>query len=66
MLQTHAFVYQRLMDFPEGRFDYEALMTINFFVYRLVNVKIHLHHSHVTGRIYGYAHEFCNMKVREN
>ena len=25
-----------------------------------------LHHSHVTGEIYGYAHTFCNEKVREN
>ena len=29
-------------------------------------MKIHLHHSHVTGKILGYAHEFCNEKVREN
>ena len=56
------------MDFPQGRFDYEALATINFFesIHRLINVKIHLHHSHVTGENYGYAHDFCNMKVREN
>ena len=27
---------------------------------------IHLHHSHVTGKIIGYAHNFCNMKVSEN
>ena len=56
------------MDFSEGRFDYETLTTLNSFesIHRLINVKIHLHHSHVTGRIYGYAHDFCNMKVREN
>ena len=67
-LQIYAFVYQRLMDFPKCRFDYETLTTTNFFenIHRLVNVKIHLHHSHVTGRICGYAHDFCNMKVREN
>ena len=54
-LQTYAFVYQRLMDFPEGRFDYEILMTINFFesIHKIINVKIHLHHSHVTGKIIG-------------
>ena len=52
-LQTYAFVYQRLMDFPQGRFDYEMLATINFFesVHRIINVKIQLHHSHVTGKI---------------
>ena len=27
---------------------------------------IHLHHSHVTGKILGYAHDFCNEKFREN
>ena len=35
-------------------------------VRRFVNVKIHLSHSHATGKILGYAHGFCNMKVREN
>ena len=25
-----------------------------------------LHHSHVTGKIIGYAHEFCNLQTREN
>ena len=56
------------MDFPQGSFDYETLTTIIFFesFHRLINVKIHLHHSHVTSKIYGYAHDFCNMKLREN
>ena len=25
-----------------------------------------IHHSHVTGKIVGYAHEFCNLQIREN
>ena len=56
------------MDFPESKFDYKTLTTKNVFesVYRITNVKIYLHHSHVTGKIIGYAHDFCNMKVREN
>ena len=39
-LQTYAFVYQILMDFPESRFDYETLKTLDFFesIYRLINV----------------------------
>ena len=63
-LQTYAFVYQRLMDFPEDRFVYETLTTINFFesIHRIINVKIHLHYSHVTGKIIGYAHDFCNIR----
>ena len=56
------------MDFPHGRLDYETLTTLNFFenVHEIINVKIHLHHLHVTGKIIAYAHDFCNMKVREN
>ena len=27
---------------------------------------IQIHHSHITGKIIGYAHSFCNAKVREN
>ena len=56
------------MDFPHGRFDYETLTTLNFFesLHRIINVKTYLHHSHVTGKIIGYAHDFCNMKIREN
>ena len=67
-LQTYAFAFQRLMDFPRGRFDYETLATLNFFesVHRIINIKIHLFYSHKTGKIIGYVHDFCNMKVREN
>ena len=56
------------MDFPQGRFDYETLTAINFFenAHKIINVEIHLHHLHVTGKIYGNAHDFCNMKVRES
>ena len=25
-----------------------------------------IHHSHVIGEINGYAHDFCNQKLREN
>ena len=67
-MQIYAFFYRRLIGFPQGKFDYETVATINFLenVQRIVNVKIHLHHSHVTGKIIGYGHDFCNMKVRES
>ena len=67
-LQVYAFVYQKLMDFPQTRFDYETLTTNELFdsVYKIINVKTHLHHFHATGKIIGYAHDFCNAKVREN
>ena len=28
--------------------------------------QITVHHSHVTGKIIGYAHEYCNFQIREN
>ena len=28
-------------------------------------MKIHIHHSHVTGKIIGYAHDFCNTRLIE-
>ena len=34
--------------------------------YKVVNSKVHLHHSHVTGEIIGNCHDFCNWKIREN
>ena len=68
VLQIYAFVYQRIMDFPWGCFDFETLTTNDLFdsVHNIINVKTHLHHSHITGNIIGYAHVFCNAKVRKN
>ena len=55
------------MDFPQGKFDYEILTTHDLFIYvhKIINVKIHLYHSHITGKILGHTHDFCNAKVRE-
>ena len=67
-LQLYAFVYDKIMKFPFTNFECNTLTTVNFFVsvHRIINVKVHLHHSHVTGQIKGYAHDFCNWTVREN
>lgn len=56
------------MDFSLAEFEYEVLATSNFSenIHKLVNVKIHLHHLNITGNICGYAHDFCNMKLRKN
>ena len=32
----------------------------------LIQGKTVIHHSHITGDVIGYAHSFCNLKVREN
>ena len=67
-LQLYAFVYQKLICFPTTKFECETLTAKDLFesVHKIVNVKVHLHHSHVTGKIIGYVHDFCNWQVREN
>ena len=56
------------MKFPTCTFIFETITTHSFFetIYRLITFKVHIHHSHVTGKIFGYAHDFCNIKIREN
>ena len=68
VLQIYAFVYQRIMDFLRECFNYKTWTTNNLFnfVHKFINVKTNLHHSHITGNIIGYAHDFCNGKVRKN
>ena len=34
-------------------------------VHRLIKDKYNLHHSHITGNIVGYAHDFCNATYVE-
>ena len=61
-LQLYAFVYDKVMTFPFSKFEYETVTTADLFlsVHKIINAKIHLHHSHVTGEVKGYAHDFCN------
>ena len=56
------------MDFPQSNFEFDVLTTHNFFEknYRLLKVKIHLDRSHITGKICGYVHGFCDWKLREH
>ena len=63
------YFYDMLTDFPPCKFEnLKTVTTKNFFInfYRALNAKVHIHHSHVTGEIFGYSHDFCNWKVREN
>ena len=32
----------------------------------ILNNKTHIHHLHISGKILGYSHSYCNLKVREN
>ena len=47
--------------------DYKITTTNKFFVnvHQWIRGKFHFHHSHITGRIYGYAHDFCNTTQLE-
>ena len=56
------------MQFPDDDFIIPNIATKNLFAYvnNIMTVKILLHHSHVAGKIHGYAHKFCNWKVRED
>ena len=67
-MQIYAFFYKDIMKFPNTFFESDAFTTNDLFdfVHKLINVKIHLHHSHITGEIKGYSHDFCNWIVIEN
>ena len=61
-LKLYSFVYDVMTDFPSSNVMYDTITTNNFFrrLHQLIKVKVHLHHSHITGNILGYVHDFCN------
>ena len=67
-LKIYVFVYDWLVYFPKSDIQYETFTTNSFFVktHHLIKMKVHLNHSHITGKIIGYAHDFCNARVKEN
>ena len=66
-LKIYAFVYGKMIYFPKSDIQYETFTTKPFFVHvhRLIKMKVHLHHSLITGKIIGYSHDFCNTAVIE-
>ena len=56
------------MDFPNNKFEIKTVVTKKIFksVRNLLYGSYVIHHSHVTGEIIGYAHDFCNKKLRKN
>ena len=66
--QLYSFVYGLLIKFPRSNIEYETVTKTNVLrnVHRIIKVKTHLHHSHTTGEILRYVHDFCNWRVSEN
>ena len=66
-LKVYAYLYYQLVAFPKSEINYESITSSKFFihVHELIKGKVHLHHSHITGQIIGYSHDFCNTKVTE-
>ena len=66
-LKIYAYLYDELFCFPPDT-NYDTLTSKKFFnhVHNQITQKLHLHHSHITGQIIGYAHDFCNRKVIES
>ena len=66
-LKVYAYVYHQLLIFPSSEIETETITTDKFFlhVHRLIRGKVHLHHSHITGNIICYSHDFCNMAFVE-
>ena len=66
VIKLITFVYSSIMDFPENKFEIKTVVTkkINSIKDLLFHSYV-IHHSHVTTKIVGYAHEFCNKKLRK-
>ena len=66
-LKVYTYIYNELIIFPRSNIQYDTITTNKCFinVYRLIRGKVYLDHSHITGEIIGYAHEFCNSILTE-
>ena len=66
-LKVYAYVSNQLFNFPSRAISYGVITTNNFFsnVNRLIRGKCHLHHTHITGDVISYAHDFCNTAYFE-
>ena len=56
------------MDFPQNKSEIKTTVTKEFSnnIRGFIVGGYLIHYSHVTSEIIGYAHEFCNTKIREN
>ena len=65
LYQLATIVYSHLMKLPD-KYKIKTVVTKNFYnnVFDLLFGDVVIHHSHITGKIIGYAHDFCNKKFR--
>ena len=63
-----SFAYLKIMNFPKNKFVVDSILSSKFMgnVSNLMYDKHVIHHSDITAEITGYAHGFCNHRVREN
>ena len=68
MNEVIIFVFCNFMDFSNNKFKIKSVGTKNFFkcVRNLLYGSHVIHHSHVTGEIKGYEHNFCNKMLRNS
>ena len=63
-----AFIYSTIIEFAETDkmkgFPVSKKLIGN--LKGIINNRTHMHHSHMSGEIIGYAHSYCNYKVGEN
>ena len=67
--KTIAFLYQHAINFlPTEKIQGDFPISEKFLpnMISIVKNKFVIHHSHVTGNIIGYAHDFCNQRCRES
>ena len=66
-IKTVLFSYREIFDFPGDKGEISLFVSKNFVssIINLLYCDIWVHHSHVSGNIHGYVHDFCNLKVRE-
>ena len=67
--KTIVFLYHRAINFiPTDKIQGDFQVSENFLpnMIFIVKNKFVIHHSHVSGKITGYVHDFCYQRTREN
>ena len=61
------FVYREIFEFPGYNEDVKVSVSKNVLesVLNLMFIDIVIHHSHISGNVIGYVHNFCNQNVKE-